>query len=138
MRTVGRGIYIDPDDIIDLEADGSYTKISLQNGEQHYLSQNLASYGRQLDPDLFVRIHKSRIINLKHLKEVNQYESFVEMNDGRQFTISRRSKDHFVALLKKHTVREPLNTVYKSVSLPLFYPLNFYWLFAALNKNGLI
>jgi two-component system LytT family response regulator len=100
LRTVGSEIYIDPDDIIDLEADGSYTKISLQNGEQHYLSQNLGTYGRQLDPDLFVRIHKSRIINLKHLKKVNQYESFAEMIDGRQFTISRRSKDHFMALLK--------------------------------------
>jgi two-component system LytT family response regulator len=101
LRTVGGGIYIDPDDIIDLEADGSYTRISLQNGEKHYLSQNLGTYERQLNPDLFVRIHKSHIVNLKHLRVVNQYEGFVETIDGRQFTISRRNKDRLVALLKK-------------------------------------
>jgi two-component system, LytTR family, response regulator len=102
LRTSESGIYVDPAEIVHLEADGSYTIISMQNGEKHYLSQNIGTYESQLDAGIFVRIHKSHIINLKHLKKANQYEGFAEMTDGRRLNISRRNKDHFFKLLKKN------------------------------------
>lgn len=44
-----------------------------------------------LDPDYFMRIHRSYVVNLEHIDVI--VDNMVRMDNGREFTISRGHKD---------------------------------------------
>ena len=44
-----------------------------------------------LDPDYFMRIHRSYVVNLEHIDVI--VGNMVRMDNGREFTISRGHKD---------------------------------------------
>jgi two-component system, LytTR family, response regulator len=50
----------------------------------------------------FVRIHKSYLINMQHLKEYLKGEGgSVLMTNGKELEISRRKKEYFVNYMKQ-------------------------------------
>lgn len=55
------------DEIVWIEADGSYTNIYLTDGRAMTLSFHLAFIEKELPPGDFLRIHRSRIVNLRHV-----------------------------------------------------------------------
>ena len=78
-------------DIMYFEASGDYTV--LHTTEDEYLSsKTLTSWGTLLDPNSFVRIHRSTIINFGHLLEVEKHFKgglIVTMQNGKQLPVSR-------------------------------------------------
>lgn len=57
---------------------------------------------RQLEPYLFVRIHKSGIVNLKNIESIRAYidrRLLITMNNGEQLIASRRYADDIKVLL---------------------------------------
>ncbi len=89
-------------DIIHLEADESYTKIFLVDGEKCLSSMTIARYEKVLDKNTFFRIHKSHIINMRnHLKEFNRHEGNVAiMDNGQQIPVARRKLSNFINTIK--------------------------------------
>ncbi|TNE55799.1 MAG: response regulator transcription factor [Bacteroidetes bacterium] len=82
--------------IILLEASGSYTKFYIDGGESILTSKNLKKYEEMLNEDVFVRIHKSHIVNLKYVKRYSKKNhGEVELTDGNIISISRQRKHHF-------------------------------------------
>lgn len=61
-------------DIIYIKADGSYANIHTTNEQQIIVSKNLSFFETLLEkqPD-FIRIHKSYIINKKHIKKIDKH-----------------------------------------------------------------
>lgn len=57
------------DDIEYIKADGNYLDI-FSNGEKSIVRSTLKSFAEQLDPDLFLQVHKSYIVNLKKLTAI--------------------------------------------------------------------
>lgn len=55
------------DDILWIEANGSYSKVCLREGRSMLLSFNLSQMERDLPEGDFVRIHRSYIVNLKNV-----------------------------------------------------------------------
>ena len=57
------------------------------------LRNTMANFETKLDPDVFLRIHRSAIVNLQHVKEFrtdgNDGECFVTMSDGHKLPVSR-------------------------------------------------
>jgi len=93
---------IKSDEIINLEADESYTKIFLSNGKKCVSSMTIARYEKVLDDNIFFRIHKSHIINTKdHLKEFNRHEgNVVIMDNGSVIPVARRKLSGFLDKIK--------------------------------------
>lgn len=56
-------------DILYMEADRNYSRI-FTNNKEYLLAITLKSIEEKLPLDLFVRIHRSYIINLAHIDEV--------------------------------------------------------------------
>ena len=56
------------DEIQWIEAAGSYSRIHLTGGRSLVISFNLASVRRKLPESDFIRIHRSRIVNLRHVE----------------------------------------------------------------------
>jgi two-component system LytT family response regulator len=78
-------------DIIQLEASGDYTVLSTKV-DQYLSSSGIGKLEEKLDPEIFIRIHRSTIINLNYLKEIEKHFNgglVVKMVNGKSFPVSR-------------------------------------------------
>ena len=91
--------FLHPDEIIRLQADGSYTHIFTVNG-RYTASKNIKEYEDILNAAVFFRAHHSHLINLSHVKSFSRAEGyFVLMSDGSEVEVSRRRKEDFLRLM---------------------------------------
>ncbi len=96
-------IFIKIKDVMYFEADGSYTHVVMNNGEQHLVSKSLANFEEVLvDNPLFFRSHKSNLVNLNSIKQYIRGEGgeLIMMND-KSIVLSRNKKQEFLNLFKK-------------------------------------
>jgi two-component system, LytTR family, response regulator len=88
-------------EIIYCEASNNYTTIYLTKNEKLLASRPLLDYEAMLKSFSFMRIHKSHLINMQHLKEYIKGEGgFVVMANGKQLEVSRRKKEAFISYMK--------------------------------------
>ncbi len=77
--------------IICLEASGDYTIISTAT-DQFVSSSGITKLATKLDPTLFIRIHRSTIISINHLQEIEKHTNgglSVVMNNKKYYSVSR-------------------------------------------------
>ncbi|MFW0717988.1 LytR/AlgR family response regulator transcription factor [Pedobacter sp. N23S346] len=92
---------VDVDDIIYIEADSNYSVVHFANQDKITVSKVLREFEELLPTDQFVRIHKSSIINLNHLKEYNSKNGLqVFLKNGESINISRRRASDFFEKIK--------------------------------------
>ena len=78
-------------DILYLEASGDYT-IIVTLKDQYVSSKGISKLELKLDPNLFIRIHRSTIINQNHLAEIEKHFNggmIAKIVNGKTFPISR-------------------------------------------------
>lgn len=89
--------YLNPKEIIRIEADRSYSWFYLTGNRKILVSKNLKEFQDLLSDRYFFRSHNSHLINLKFVhKFVRREGGFIEMQDGEQIPISRNKKDLFL------------------------------------------
>ncbi len=94
--------FISLHDIIRCESEDKYTKIYLNDKKMIVASRTLGDFETLLQPYGFFRIHKSFLINLKHLKKYLRGEGGqVIMADGIALDVSRRKKDELLELVSQ-------------------------------------
>lgn len=79
------------EEIVYLEASGDYTIITTKN-DQFVSSSGIGKLEEIMDPDTFIRVHRSTIINLNYLKEIERHFNggmVVKMQSGKSFPVSR-------------------------------------------------
>ena len=79
------------EEIIFLEASGDYTIITTKS-DQFVSSSGIGKLEEILNPDTFIRVHRSTIINLNFLKEIERHFNggmVVKMQNGKSFPVSR-------------------------------------------------
>ena len=95
-----------------IEAQGDYVKLHIGK-ESHMLRQTMAAAVERLDPNRFVRIHRSRIVNLDHVREIRPLwggDYSVLMRDGTELTMSRTYRMSFQsALCGEHSLTTRAN-----------------------------
>ncbi len=80
------------EDILCVEADGDYTSIHTVNNDFFY-KKNLKHIESRLPSDLFLRVHRSYIVNLREIKELISNVGSrcrLKMVDGTEIPVSRR------------------------------------------------
>ena len=65
--------FIDLTDIVSVTADGHYTKVRTSNSEDHFCNYSLSRVEEKLDPGVFLRVHRSHIVNLDHVKSFERH-----------------------------------------------------------------
>jgi len=79
------------EEIMYLEASGDYTVISTKN-DQFVSSSGIGKLEELMNPEKFIRVHRSTIINLFYLKEIERHFNggmIVKMQNGKTFPVSR-------------------------------------------------
>ncbi|HEX8176419.1 MAG TPA: LytTR family DNA-binding domain-containing protein [Pyrinomonadaceae bacterium] len=96
IKSGGRVFFLDTDDIDWIEAEGNY--VSVHTGKKsHLLRETISSLEAQLDPKKFLRIHRSSIVKIDRIKELQPWfhgEYRVILLDGTQLTLSRNYREN--------------------------------------------
>lgn len=89
-------------DIVYCEADNTYTILHLTDNKKLMASRLLQDYELLLGDSSFIRIHKSYLINVQHLREYQKGEGGIAvMSNGKQLDVSRRKKEQFIGYIKQ-------------------------------------
>ncbi|MBC8046833.1 MAG: response regulator transcription factor [Fimbriimonadaceae bacterium] len=93
-------------DIIRMEADDNYTRVYTHDKKTYYVSKPLKQFEDNLPENIFFRLHRSYIINLKHIAEYTKEDGgTVIMQDGAKIQIPRARYTDFMDALKKLSVQ---------------------------------
>lgn len=94
-RRDGRLIVLKVNEIDWMESAANY--VSLHVGKESYLvRETLQSLEGRLDPEQFIRIHRSTIVNLDRVQEIEPYfhgDYIVKLRDGQRLTLSRTYRE---------------------------------------------
>jgi two-component system, LytTR family, response regulator len=96
--------YLNPKDIIRIEADRSYSWFYITDRHKILVSKHLKEFQDLLSDRNFFRPHNSHLINLDFVKKFVRHDGgYIEMTDGSQVPISRNRKDLFLAHMSKYS-----------------------------------
>jgi two-component system LytT family response regulator len=96
-------LILEVDEIDWIEAD-DYCAAIHARGKRHLIRQSLASLEERLDPDLFVRVHRSAMVRLacvRELRTVRGDELEVVLTNGHRLPVSRRRRELVVSRLRR-------------------------------------
>lgn len=91
-------------DIDWIEADGDYACLHAA-GQRHLLRESLQALSLQLDPAQFVRVHRSSIVKVDRVAEMqplSNRDALLRLRDGTPLRVSRTYMDALLAQLHRH------------------------------------
>jgi two-component system, LytTR family, response regulator len=95
VKSAGRLFFLRTEEIDWIESAGNYVCLHV-GGESHLLRETMNGLEARLDPNRFVRIHRTAIVNIDEIKELQPLfhgEYQVVLRDGTQLTLSRGFRD---------------------------------------------
>ena len=95
VRKLGKEFLINANDVEWLQAAGNYMNLHVR-GRAYPLRSTMAVIEAQLDPARFVRVHRSHIVNLDCVAEIQPLDTGdarIVMRDGSEVPCSRRHRD---------------------------------------------
>lgn len=101
LKTDGRLIFLDAETVDWIEAEGVYVRLHI-GSKTHLLRESLSNVESRLDPRVFMRIHRSTIVNIHRIKEIIPHfngGAIVALQDGTQLKLSRSYRDRVSATL---------------------------------------
>lgn len=100
LKTNNKMVVIKTDDINWINAEEKYVNIYV--GKQiHLYRETISSLEQLLDPEKFVRIHRSHIINIDFLKEISPWshgDHVIILKDNTQLHLGRSYKDRLLSI----------------------------------------
>ena len=102
IKTGGRVLFVRTDDVSWFEAAGNYVTVHV--GRDSYLVRESTTHlAARLDPDRFVRVHRSAIVNLDRVKELQPWirgEQMLLLDNGTQVTVGRAFRSNLERRLR--------------------------------------
>ena len=106
VKSGGRLFFLRTDEIDWIEASGNYVRLHV-GPTSHLLRETMNSIEGRLDPEKFFRIHRSRIVNMERIQEMQPWlngEYAVVLRNGTRVTLSRGYREKLQERLGKVTV----------------------------------
>jgi two-component system LytT family response regulator len=91
FKSRGRILFLPVSDIRWIGAEENYVRICT-GSESHLLRETMTAMEQKLDPQTFLRVHRSAIVNLHYVKEVrteSRGDFIVHLVNGQKLTMSR-------------------------------------------------
>jgi two-component system LytT family response regulator len=103
VRTSGRIYFLRTEEIDWIEAADYYVKLHVGT-KSHLMRESMNQLEKQLDPDMFLRVHRSSIVNLDRVKELHAgggTDHAVVLQDGTRLKLSRSRRERLNRLLNR-------------------------------------
>jgi two-component system, LytTR family, response regulator len=101
FKSRGRILFLSVEDIRWIEAEENYVRICT-GVESHLLRETIGHMETRLDPRMFLRVHRSAIVNLRYVKEVkseNDGDATVLLISGEKIAMSRTYRSRVQRLI---------------------------------------
>lgn len=101
IKLTGRTILLPVDEIDWIETYGNYLKVHTGR-ESHLIRMTMQSLETKLDPEKFIRVHRSVMVNVEKIKEIyprSNGDQDLVLQNGKQLMLSRNYRDKFFGLL---------------------------------------
>lgn len=102
LRKSGKISILKITDVDVIQAEGDYLKLLVRD-KNYLMREKLGEVEKSLDPSLFVRVHRSTIVNISRIKEMERtfnQDHVVTLVDGKQVHMSRRYFNHLMKTLR--------------------------------------
>jgi DNA-binding LytR/AlgR family response regulator len=100
IKVKGKILFINLGDVVSVKAEGDY--VSLQRNGSSYLVRGLISaVAEQLEPQGFIRIHRSILVNTSFVQEIRPYstgEYGLRVEGGKEYIVTRTYKKNLKSL----------------------------------------
>ena len=106
VRSGGRIVVLRSEELDWIEAAANYVRLHV-GGRNYLLRETMAGIEKKLDPDQFVRIHRSTIVRIDRIRELEplqQGDYLLKLSDGSRLTSSRGYRAHVMRLLERSEV----------------------------------
>lgn len=94
----GEKLLVPLEDILSVKTAGNYVEYTVKEHNPIRVRKKLDEAMEELDPKLFVRLHKSYAVNMGFIKKINYSELVVTLKDGSLLTVSRPRKKEVEAV----------------------------------------
>jgi two-component system LytT family response regulator len=101
FKSGGRIFFLNTDKIEWIEAEGKYVRLHFE-GKSPLLREPISALEAQLDPDKFLRIHRSYIVRINFIREIQPYSHQkykVVLRDGTKLDMSESGRKNLAARL---------------------------------------
>ena len=101
IKTNGHVFFLKTDEIDWIEAEGNYVRLHTSK-ESYLLRDTISALEAQLDPKRFLRVHRSAIVNIDRVQEMQPWfhgEYRIILKGGAQLTLSRSYREKLHELL---------------------------------------
>jgi two-component system LytT family response regulator len=106
VKTGKKTLLLQPEQISWVQAEKDYVRLH-QGAESFLVRSTIQSMAEKLDPTLFMRVHRSTIVNLNHVKEMkplNSGDYEILMDDERRLTLSRGYRNQLREMLRSEGI----------------------------------
>lgn len=103
IKTKGRIVFLNVDDLDWVEAAANYVRLNA-GGESYLFRETISRTSERLNPNHFIRIHRSMIVNVRRIKElipVNSGEYIVVLKNGKELSCSRGYRANLQHMIEK-------------------------------------
>jgi two-component system LytT family response regulator len=100
IRSKGRILFLDPRNVIAVQAEGNYVLLQLKSGS-FLLRESLSEVAKKLKPYGFIRIHRSVLVNTLFVEEIQPYltgSCSLRIAGGREYTVTRTYRKNLKSL----------------------------------------
>jgi two-component system LytT family response regulator len=101
VKSSGRVFFLKTEEIDWIDSAGNYVRLHV-GGESYLLRETMTNIEGRLDPRRFLRIHRSTIVNVERIKELQQVfhgDYIMILQNGQRLALSRSYRDKLNELL---------------------------------------
>jgi two-component system LytT family response regulator len=101
LPTADRIEFVEVNKIVRCQGDGNYTHIYFEGNKDLMVAKTLIEFEDLLQEHAFIRVHKTHLVNLKHVVAYVKTDGGVlQLSNGDKIAVSRRRKENVLKQLK--------------------------------------
>jgi two-component system LytT family response regulator len=96
VKAKGKTVFLDPGEILSLEADGNYVSLRHRSGS-YLIRESITIVAEKLNSFGFVRIHRCVLVNKAYIEELRRCVTgayVLRISGGKEYTITRTYKNN--------------------------------------------
>jgi DNA-binding LytR/AlgR family response regulator len=100
IRAKGRILFINPSDVVAVQAEGNYVSLHRQS-DSYLLRESISTVAEKLKPYGFIRIHRSAIVNTSFVLEITPYPTGkcgVRVKGGKEYAVTSGYRKNLMPL----------------------------------------
>lgn len=102
VKASGRIFFLNTEEIHWIEAADNYVRLHVEK-DSHLIQGTMSRLESRLNPEMFLRIHRSAIVNIKFIKDLHPLfhgEYVVHLSNGKELTSGRTYRENLQRLLE--------------------------------------